>query len=33
MTEIWKEIDGCEGYYHCPCCGSDYEFRQGMKEE
>lgn len=37
-----SEIDGSEeyfdkdrvvGYYTCPNCGSDYEFRQGRKEE
>ena len=31
--EEYPENDRVVGYYHCPHCGSDYEFRQGRKEE
>lgn len=27
-----NENDRVVGYYRCPECGSDYEFRQGNKE-
>lgn len=45
MYECWycgSEVDGkveygendrVVGYYHCPNCGSDYEFRQGQGME
>ena len=29
----YPENDRVVGYYHCLNCGSDYEFRQGRKEE
>lgn len=28
----YSEQDRVGGYYHCSHCGSDYEFRQGRKE-
>ena len=31
--DIAPENDGVVGYYTCPSCGSDYEFRQGPKGE
>lgn len=31
--EEYPDRDRVVGYYHCPECGSDFEFRQGQKEE
>lgn len=32
-SEIAEEHDRVVGYYHCPHCGSDYEFKQGRGQE
>lgn len=29
----YSENDRVVSYYHCSSCGSDFEFRQGRKEE
>lgn len=29
----YPENDRVVSYYHCSHCGSDYEFRQGSKED
>ena len=29
----YPENDRVVSYYHCSNCGSDYEFRQGRREE
>ena len=31
--DIPEELDRVVGYYRCPECGSDYEFRQGKGME